>query len=124
KNKDVNDVYGKPSFQCRLYDKVELDMKNIPSIILKNKAFKPLAMGLQGVDSANDVNKYLPVYLSESFARYYRQNNPTKERYDYESFQVSGNPNQTLITYLNELYKNLNIYSDNIQLLKVNFASP
>jgi len=124
KNKPNNDAYNNSTFQCRVYDKVELDVKNIPKRLQHSIFMKPLAFALKQMDSTKDGQKFLPLYLSESLADYYYKKSPFKERYDYLALKTSGTANQSVLTYIDGLYKGLNIYNDNIKLFKVNFVSP
>lgn len=122
--KDKNDVYASSSYQAAVYDKIEIDIKNIPEKIQNNRLLKPLAFAFENMDTTPDNQKALPVYLSESHAKYYFRKNPLKERYDYTAIQSSGMDNSTMLTYIDGIYKRLNAYSNNIRLVDVNFVSP
>ena len=124
KNKPKHDVYRNENFQSRVYDKIELDVKNIPDKFQKSKLLKPLAFVLDHMDSTTDKQKYLPVYLSETMADFYYKKNPEKERYDYTSIKSSGFDNQSILTYIDGLYKKVNVYDNLIKLVDINFISP
>jgi hypothetical protein len=124
KNKPINDVYNKKSFQSRVYDKVEVDVKNIPQRLQRSRLMKPLQFTLKHMDSTQDGQKFLPLYLSESTADFYYMNNPSKERYDYDALKTSGIPNQSILTYIDGLYKRVNFYNNNVRLITLNFISP
>ena len=124
KNKSKHNVYDKENFQSKVYDKVELDVKNIADKIEKSKLLKPLAFVLDHMDSTTDKQKYLPVYLSETIADFYYKKNPETERYDYSAIKSSGFDNQSILTYIDGLYKKINIYDNLIKLVDINFISP
>ncbi len=124
KNKPKHNVYDKNNFQARVYDKVELDVKNVAERIEKSKLLKPLAFVLAHMDSTTDKQKYLPVYLSETIADFYYKRNPETERYDYNSTISPGFENQSILTYIDGLYKKINIYDNLIKLVDINFISP
>ncbi len=124
KNKPKHNVYDNENFQARVYDKVELDIKNIPEKFQNSRLLKPLAFVLNNMDSTIDKQKYLPVYLSESIADFYFKKNPEKERYDYSAIKSSGVDNQSILTYIDGLYKKINIYDNLIKLVDINFISP
>ena len=124
KNKSKHNVYGKENFQSRVYDKVELDIKNIADKIERSHLLKPLAFVLNHMDSTTDKQKYLPVYLSETIADFYYKKNPETERYDYSAIKSSGFDNQSILTYIDGLYKKINIYDNLIKLVDINFISP
>ncbi|MEP6947774.1 MAG: DUF5686 family protein [Ginsengibacter sp.] len=124
KNKDRNDAFNNKTFECQVYDKVEVDLKNIPEKIQNNRLMKPLAFAFNNMDTTPDHEKILPVYLSETNSNYYYRKNPEKDRYDYTAIKSSGLDNQSILTYVDGLYKKINIYNNNIKLADVNFVSP
>lgn len=124
KNKSKHNVYEKDNFQSRVYDKVELDIKNIADKIERSKLLKPLAFVLAHMDSTTDKQKFLPVYLSETIADFYYKRNPETERYNYRAIKSSGFDNQSILTYIDGLYKKINIYDNLIKLVDINFISP
>ncbi|MDB5198380.1 MAG: hypothetical protein JWO92_343 [Chitinophagaceae bacterium] len=124
KNKSKHNVYNKDNFQSRVYDKVELDIKNIADKIERSRLLKPLAFVLDHMDSTTDKQKYLPVYLSETISDFYYKKNPETERYDYSAIKSSGFDNQSILTYIDGLYKKINIYDNLIKLVDINFISP
>ena len=71
KNKDRNDAFNNKTFQCQVYDKIEVDLKNIPEKIQNNRLMKPLAFAFNNMDTTPDHQKILPVYLSETNSNYY-----------------------------------------------------
>lgn len=124
KNRDLNDVYANSNFQAQVYDKIELDVKNIPEKLQKNKLMKPFAFLLENMDSTKDNEKFLPIYLSESMANFYFKKNPEKERYDYIAIKSSGMDNKSMLTYVDALYKKVNVYDNYIKFVDINFISP
>ena len=115
KNKDINDAFNNKSFQCQVYDKMEVDLKNLPKKLENNKLMRPLKFAFNNQDTTADNDKLLPVYY---------QKNPEKDRYDYTAIKSSGLDNKSILTYIDGLYKKINIYTNNIKLVNVNFISP
>lgn len=124
KNKSINDVYNNNSYQCQVYDKIEVDLKNIPEKLQNNRLLKPLVFAFNNQDTTEDNQKALPVYLSESNSDFYYKKNPLKERYDYTAIKSSGLDNKSILAYADGLYKKINVYNNNIKLVDVNFVSP
>ena len=123
-NKHLNNPFNNETYQCEVYDKIEVDLKNIPEKLQNNRLLKPLAFAFNNLDTTEDNQKILPVYLSESNADFYFRKNPEKERYDYTAMKSSGLDNKSILTYVDGLYKKINIYDNNIKLVDVNFVSP
>ncbi len=124
KNKDNNDVFNSKTLQCQVYDKMEVDLKNLPEKLENNRLMRPLAFAFNNQDTTADNQKLLPVFISETNSNYYYQKSPGKERYDYTAIQSSGFDNKSILTFVDGLYKKINIYSNNIKLVDVNFVSP
>jgi len=123
-NKGRNNVFNNNSYQSKVYDKIEVDLKNIPEKLEKNVFLKPLMFVLKNQDTTADNQKILPVYLSESNANFYYKKNPEKERYDYTGIKSSGINNKTILAYLDQLYKKVNVYDNNLRIANINFISP
>jgi hypothetical protein len=124
KNKPLNNVFDNQSYQCQVYDKIEIDFKNIPEKLQNSRLMKPLAFAFNNMDTTKDNQKILPVYLSESNADFYFKKNPRKERYNYTAIKSSGLSNKSILTYLESLYNAINIYDNNIKFMDVNYVSP
>src|SRR5665213_1496595 len=124
KNKSVNDAFDNKTFQCEVYDKMEVDLKNLPEKLQNNRLMRPLAFAFNNQDTTVDNDKLLPVFISETNANYYYRKNPEKDRYDYTAIKSSGFDNKSILTFVDGLYKKIDIYSNNIRLVDVNFVSP
>ena len=90
-NKYRNDRYRFDNFSYELYNKLELDVKNIN--FKKIARFKPLrSVGElinQHVDST-ETAKYLPTYLTEALSDYYFQKKPLKRREVIKAANTNG----------------------------------
>jgi len=124
KNKGENNVFNNKTYQSKVYDKIEIDLKNIPEKLQKNILLKPLTFVFKNQDTTKDNQKILPIYLSESNANFYFKKSPEKERYDYTAIKSSGISNKTILTFLDQLYKKVNVYDNNIRIANINFISP
>ena len=124
KNKPKHNIYDNANFQAEVYDKIELDVKNIPQKFQNSRLLEPLSFILSHMDSTADKQKFLPVYLSETIADFYYKRNPETQRYDYKAIKSSGFDNESILTYIDGLYKKINIYENLIKLSDINFVSP
>lgn len=124
KNKYKHNIYEKDFFKAQVYDKVEFDAKNFAEKIEKIRVLKPLRFMLDNVDSTADHQKYLPLYLSETMADFYYKRKPENTRYEYTAIKSSGVNNKSILTYIDALYKTINIYDNLIKLVDINFISP
>jgi Family of unknown function (DUF5686)/CarboxypepD_reg-like domain len=124
KNKPVNDAFDNKTLQCQVYDKMEVDLKNLPEKLQNNRMMRPLAFAFNNQDTTKDNDKLLPVFISEINSNYYYRRTPEKDRFDYSAIKSSGFDNKSILTFIDGLYKKINIYDNNIKLVDVNFVSP
>lgn len=124
KNKERNNVFKYNSYQCKEYDKTEVDLKNIPPKLEASRFIKPFVFAFKNQDTTSDKQLALPVYLMESNSNFYYKTKPEKERYDYTGIKSSGIDNNSILKYIDGLYKNLNVYDNNIKFADVNYISP
>lgn len=124
KNKGINNVFNNDSYQCQVYDKIEVDLKNIPGKLQSSKLLKPLAFAFKNQDTTVDNEMAMPVYLAESNSNFYYKKKPERERYDYTGIKSSGIDNKSVLKYVDGLYKKINIYDNNIKFVDINYISP
>src|SRR4051812_15392773 len=79
-HKPDNDRYRFRNFSYELYNKLELDIKNLNKEKLSQvKMLRPFNFILNNMDTSEGV-PYLPAYLTESISHYYYQESPLKRR--------------------------------------------
>lgn len=124
-NKPSNDRYRFSNFSYELYNKLELDIKNVN--FSKITRFKPLrAVGEvinQNIDSSEGI-KYLPTYLTEALSNYYYQKKPLKRREVIKAANTNGVKNESIIKFLGGMDQNVNIYNNFITVFDKQFISP
>jgi CarboxypepD_reg-like domain len=100
-NKPKNDRFRFANFSYELYNKLELDLKNIN--FEKFGKFKPLRsiseLINQNIDTAEGIH-YLPSYLTETLSDYYFQKNPKKRREIIKAVNTNGIKNESIIKML------------------------
>jgi Family of unknown function (DUF5686)/CarboxypepD_reg-like domain len=124
-NKPKNDRYRFDNFSYELYNKLELDVKNMNfSKLTKNIILKPVGGILsQNIDSSEGV-KYLPAYLTETLSDYYYQKKPLKRREVIKAANTNGIENESMVKFLGGMDQNINVYSNFIPVFDKQFVSP
>lgn len=123
-HKPENDRYRFKNFSYQLYNKLELDLKNINKEKLSQaKLMRPFKFILQNIDTTEGVN-YLPAYLTESISNYYYQNSPVKRREVFEAVNTIGVDNESILRLLGGMDQNVNVYNNFIPVFDKNFVSP
>ena len=123
-HKAQNDRYRFQNFSYQLYNKLELDIKNIDKEKLsKAKLMRPFSFILNNIDTTEGVN-YLPTYLTESISDYYYQKNPVKRREVFKAVKTIGVQNESISKLLGGMDQNVNVYNNFIPVFNKRFVSP
>ncbi len=109
------------------YEKIEFDIYNVDSSLVKSKLMRGLEFVFDYVDTSRITGKpFLPIFINESYYRVYGKNKPPKKiREDLLANKASGVKNNEFVNlYLKDLYVNYNIYDNFISLFGKDFVSP
>jgi len=124
-HKPENDRYRFDNFSYELYNKLELDLKNIN--FQKFGKFKPLKsisdLINQNIDTSGGI-KYLPTYLTETISDYYYQKKPLKRREIIKAANTNGIKNESVLKLLGGMDQVVNVYNNFIPLFDKQFVSP
>jgi hypothetical protein len=124
KHKPKNDRYRFNNFSYELYNKLELDLKNVDKERLgEMKLLRPFKFILENIDTTEGV-PFLPVYLTESISDYFYQKNPLKRREVFKGSKTEGVDNESVSRLLGGMEQNINFYSNFIPVFDKLFVSP
>lgn len=124
-HKPDNDRYRFSNFSYELYNKLELDIKNVNfGKITRFKPLRPVGDLInQHMDTAAGA-KILPTYLTEVISDYYYQKKPLKRREVIRAANTNGINNESLIKFLGGMDQNVNVYNNFIPVFNKEFVSP
>ena len=122
-NKDINNREKLEAYQYEVYNKIELDLNNIDEDFKNKKIFKKFKFIFDNIDSS-DAKPYLPVFITESLSDFYYKKNPKEQKEFIKATKVSGLENESVSQFTGDMYQNLNIYDNNINIFGKNFVSP
>lgn len=124
RKKPYNDRYRFANFSYELYNKLELDLKNLNKDKLNEmKLLKPFKFLLNNIDTTEGA-PYLPVFLTESISDYYFQKSPLKRREVFRGSKTEGINNESVSKLLGGMDQNVNFYSNFIPVFDKLFVSP
>lgn len=123
KNKKINNKEKLDSYTYEAYNKVEFDINNIDEKFKDRKVFKKFDFIFDYVDSTDD-KPYLPIFITESVSDFYYKRLPRKRKEIIKAAKVSGLNNESISQYLGDMYQNINVYDNSIQIFGRNFVSP
>lgn len=122
-NKAANNKEKYASYDYNVYNKVEFDFNNITKKFENRNIFKPIKFIFDYIDST-DGKRYLPILISESFSKYYYQQSPRNEKEYIKGTKVSGVENKSVTQFMGDMYQNINIYNNYIDVFGKQFVSP
>ena len=124
KHKPEHDRYRFQNFSYELYNKLELDIKNINKDRLSAiKLLRPFNFIFNNVDTSEGI-PYLPVYLTEAISDYYYQKSPLKRREEFKATKTLGVNNESAAKMLGGMDQVVNFYSNYIPVFDKQFVSP
>jgi hypothetical protein len=122
--KEVNNKEKLKSYQYEVYTKVEFDVNNISDEFKNRKVFKPIKFIFENIDSTTSEKPYLPLFITESLSDFYFRKNPQAHREYINASQVSGFENKSVSQFLGDMYQNINVYENYVNIFGRNFVSP
>ncbi len=124
KHKPEHDRYRFQNFSYELYNKLELDFKNVNKEKLSEiKMMKPFSFILNNIDTSEGI-PYLPVFLTETISDYYYQKTPDRRREMFKAKKVLGIDNESVTKLLGGMDQNVNFYNNFIPIFDKLFVSP
>lgn len=124
RRKPFNDRYRFHNFSYELYNKLELDLKNVnKEKFARNKLFRPFNFILNNIDTADGVS-FLPAYLTEAISDYYYQKSPLRRREAFKAVKTLGIENESISRQLGGLDQVVNCYNNFIPVFDKQFISP
>ncbi|MBS1920268.1 MAG: carboxypeptidase-like regulatory domain-containing protein [Bacteroidetes bacterium] len=125
KHKSQNDRYRFQNFSYELYNKLELDIKNLNfNRLSKFKPLKPVGDLIRSNVDTSEGLKYLPTFLTEVLSDYYYQKKPEKFREVIKAANTNGVKNESAVKLLGGMDQNVNVYNNFIQVFDKQFVSP
>jgi len=125
-NKRKNGLYKFNQYQYTKYEKVEFDMNSIDSAFMKKRIFKGMEFIFDHVDTSSITGKtYLPIFINEKASEVYGDNTKNRKKELIKGNKNSGfENNQHIISFINDLYVDYNIYNNYIRFFDKDFVSP
>ncbi|HEX6333494.1 MAG TPA: DUF5686 family protein, partial [Flavisolibacter sp.] len=124
KRKPFNDRYRFDNFSYELYNKLELDLKNLNKEKLSQaKLLRPFSFIFENMDTTEGI-AYLPAYLTETISDYYYQKSPRKRREVIRAVNTLGIDNESIMKLTGGMDQNVNFYNNYIPVFDKQFVSP
>lgn len=124
-HKPENNRYKFDNFSYEIYNKLELDLKNLSFEKLgKFKPLRPISNLInQNIDTSEGL-RYLPAFLTETISDYYYQKDPKKRREIIKAANTNGVNNESVTKMLGGMGQVVNVYNNFIPVFDKSFVSP
>lgn len=125
-NKRQNGLKRYKQYEYDKYEKLEFDLNTIDSSLIKSKLFRGMEFIFEQTDTSRVTGKtYLPVFVNEAFSKVYGDNEIGKVKEDLQGNKNSGfSENQTIISFIKDLYNEYDVYDNYLQFFDKSFTSP
>lgn len=124
-HKPQNDKFRFDNFSYEVYNKLELDIKNLDfNKFSKIKPLKPIADLITNNIDTTEGLPYLPSYMTETLSDYYYQKKPLRRREIIKAVNINGVKNESVIQFLGATDQNVNVYNNFIPVFDKQFVSP
>jgi hypothetical protein len=122
-HKPANNREKLAAYQYEAYNKVEFDLNNITEEFTQKKLFKPFAFIFDHIDST-EAKPYLPIFMTETLSDVYYRQQPRTRKEHIKGTRVSGIENESVSQFMGDMYQNVNIYDNFLEIFGKNFVSP
>jgi len=125
-NRRENGVKKFKQYEYDKYEKLEFDLNTIDSALINSRLFKGLEFVFEMTDTSNITGKrYLPIFINEAFSKVYGDNTIDAEKEILLGNKNSGfDNNQALIDFINDLYREYDVYDNYMKFFDKAFTSP
>lgn len=123
RNKPINNREKLEAYQYEAYNKVEFDLNNLTEEFKNRKILKPFDFVFDHIDSTAE-KSFLPIFITESISDYHYRKSPKSDKEIIKATKLSGIENESVSQFLGDMYQNVNIYDNNINVFGKSFVSP
>ncbi|MCW5516115.1 DUF5686 family protein [Muriicola sp. Z0-33] len=124
--KRINGLRMFNQYKYDKYEKIEFDINTIDSAMMESKMFKGMEFVFADLDTSRITGKtYLPIFINETFYKVYGDNKLKQEKEDLLGNKNSGfSNNQAIISFVEDLYSDYDIYNNYLKFFDKSFTSP
>lgn len=122
-NKPINNREKLDAYQYETYNKIQFDLNNLGEKFTKRKVFKDFDFIFDNIDSST-AKVSLPFFITETISDYYFQRSPRGRKEVIKATRVSGINNESISQFMGQMYQDVNIYNNTLNIFGKNFTSP
>ena len=124
--KRINGLRMFKQYKYDKYEKIEFDLNTIDSAMMQSKMFKGMEFVFADLDTSRITGKtYLPIFINETFSKVYGDNELKELKEELLGNKNSGfSNNQAIISFVEDLYSDYDIYNNYLKFFDKSFTSP
>lgn len=124
-NKENNNAENNDFFSYHSYEKMEFDLTDISDEVKEKKIMKPFAFMFDTMDTVStNANPFLPFFFTETISDVYHTKKPKQKREFVQASKSAGVENLTVIQLLKDIYRDITIYDNYINIFGKSYISP
>lgn len=123
KHRELNDIKLRPTYNCEVYNKVEIDLNNIDSNTKNEILFKPISFVFDHPDSVSQKKTFAPIFISEGLSNFSFQY-PNSKKEHINAAMNAGIKVPSIAQYTGNVYTDFNIYKNYVLIFQKSFISP
>lgn len=129
KNKPRNDKKMLEAYEFESYNKLEIDVSDIPDRIRGKKAMQKVSMVLDSIQRivGEDGKPILPIFISESISKFYFRQNPQAQREHILNTKLTGvglQDGSLVSQFIGSSFQEYNFYENWMTIVEKEFVSP
>ena len=123
-HKKLNDTYYFPDWSCKLYSKIEIDLKNVKTPHLNSKIMNQIDFVYNYIDTLENSDRtFLPVFITETSSDFFHYADGTETEY-INATKISGVHTNMITEFTGKLYTDVNPYNNFFHFQNVDLISP
>ncbi len=128
-NKSKNDKRNLTAYEYESYNKIELDIDQISNKLKKRKLFRQIGQLMDSLQkiAGEDGRPILPLFISESYSKIYKTNNPDRTREEVQATHITGvgmDDASVLSQIVGGTFQEYNFYKNYLSILNKDVVSP
>lgn len=124
-NRDINNPIFNDYYSYRSYEKMQFDLNDITEELKEKKILRPFEKLLVYADTVeSNESPVLPFFFTESVSDVYHRSKPLQKCEIVRANRSAGVENLTVIQLLRDIYRNIAVYDDYVNVFGKSFISP
>lgn len=123
-NKERNNPELLKTSQYRVYNKIQIDINDYPAKLQESAWLRGAEFIFNHADTTEDGRPFIPVFITETASEIYTSSDPLRKQEFITGSRISGIENPSVSQFLGDLFQNVNVYDNYLDVFGKSFVSP